>query len=639
MTLGALILWSFTAVYAAAPGPQLSLSDPPAPIAAVPVPGIRSCDTLFALRVAERQLLPDCDTAISVTGICTGMTANECQAAVHASPQLLAPPAPAAGQLLYSYLPRCVDGSNNCLPVDYIHCIDGTRPMLHADPARDAVGKPIVSNKWLFYVSGGGSCFGPDCWDRYRSASSRLEMSTCHPDAVNCWSNNRSHVGERVDGSGILAPGPNNPYNGFNRVRLNKCAYDGFQGDTFEQSLAIDRNFDGKPEQRVLRTYHQGHLVYIAALNYLANGITLAGGAGPQLPVLRDAQTVLLVGNSGGGKAMIMTGDRLREHLEQQILTSPATVIRLVVDAHYLPSLENEAAFETAVGAPLDDLNANNEVDIFDHHFTGIMGQLPDDPDSFPYQEFYSDWTYANVRGRVRNTAVAFMGTDLSALDASCLATHPGERSFCLDEIHVLLNHVSTPFFLRMDLRDNAWIDGSALFGGEFGTGYDWPDQAFIDRVDLQTRNYLDFHRMESEIARNEDTSGDATCLSVNDVKPDCWSIAVWAPSAGGPCSHTGLLDPFHFGTVPMPVRLSLCEDNGAGLTETQYTMASALQAWLANGMTFEARPFYDAGGTTATRYWIDPLNATCSTELNCSNGIDDDGDGDIDSADSDCGP
>ncbi len=601
------------------------------------VSGITACDTLFALRVAEQHGLTDCDVSPVPSGVCSGQTANDCRRALHTDPQALVPPAPTAGELLYSYLPRCQDGTDSCPPNEYIHCIDGTRPMLHADKARDDDGF-IESDRWLFYVSGGGSCHGPDCWRSYRSTGSRLEMSTCHPDTVNCSANSRSHVGNRVSGTGILSPNPANPFRAFNRVRIQKCAYDGFQGDASEHRLAIDRDGDGAPEQRIERTFHQGHLVYKAALNFLAGGVTLAGGAGPTLPPLANAELIVLAGNSGGGKAMIMTGDRLRDHLEQEVLDSEAALVRLVIDAHYLPGLENEAAFGTALGPELLDQNDNYTVDVFDHHFTGVRGRLPDDPDATKSEEFYSDWTYVKRQGRARQTAVAYMGTDLSAADASCVATHPGETSFCLDEIHVLLNHVTTPFFIRMDLQDNAWIAGSALFGGRFGPAYDWPDQEFIDRVDLQARNYLDFHRADSELMEDEggDESGDPTCSSLNDLKPICWPHGMWAPSAGGAESHTGLLDPFHLGIATPSLELSLCEDELQGIVETRHTMASVLLLWLDQDEEIDARPFYDRS-TVRARYWVDPAAATCEVELDCGNGLDDEGDGLIDGADTDC--
>lgn len=598
---------------------------------------IARCDTLFALRIAEQAALPDCDNSIVVTGRCTGLTANQCQLLVYNDPAGQAPPAAGNGALLYAYLPRCLGGTDVCRSTHRVHCLDGTRPIIHADKARNAAGDFIESNRWLFYVSGGGSCFGSDCWTHYSSADSQREMSTCHPDTVNCASQGSSHISERLAGEGLMSPDASNPFADFNRVRINKCAYDGFQGDEWESNVPVDRDGDGKAEQSVARLYHQGHQVYRTTLNWLARGVALAGGVGPVLPPLAAADLVLLTGNSGGGKAMIMTGDLLRDHLEQNVLTNPQARVRLIIDAHFLPNLENEARFGTNFGAMLSDNNGNGRVDVFDHHFRGIDGLLPDDPAQPPAVELYSDWTYAAPTGRVRQTLDAYVGDDLSSLDASCVATHANDLSWCRDEHHVLLNHVSTPFFLRIDLRDNAWIDGSALFGAAQGLDYNWPDSAFEERVDALVRDYLRSHRQESEIALGLDGSGDPGCLELNNQKPGCWPRAVWAPSLGGPGSHTGLLDAFHFGTGVPRLELSLCEDVKGTIVETPFTAATALVGWLVQNQTFEARPFFDASGGGDARYWVSTADATCTTELNCGNGLDDDGDGDTDSADSDC--
>ena len=612
------------------------IATPPAAFAGTQA--ITGCDTLFALRVAENAGLADCNITVVGAGRCAGRTANACRLEVYRNPEKMAPPlASTNGSLVPSYLPRCLGGTNVCRAMHAVHCLDGTRPILHADKARNAAGDFIESNRWLFYVSGGGSCFGPDCWDDYTDPASQRETSTCHPDTVNCWANGGSHVADTQNDDGILSSGPENPFAGFNRVRLNKCSYDGFQGDQWETQVAIDRDGDGKAEQQVARLFHQGHQVYRSALAYLSSPVTLASGLGPTLPPLSDAELVLLAGNSGGGKAMIMTGDLLRDYLVANVLTDPDARVRLILDAHFLPNLETEASFGTAMGPPLTDANGNGRVDTFDHHFLGVSGLLPDDPLVPPAVEFYSDWTYVHPNGRARQTLDAFVGDDLSAFDTSCLASHPDEPAWCRDEHHVLLNHVSTPFFVRMDLRDNAWITGAAVFGGPDNTGYNWPDPAFFDRVDTLARDYLDFHRLDSELALDVDASGDPGCVDLNDQKPGCWPIGLWAPARGGAGSHTGLLDPVHFGTDPSPVELLLCEDVNGKIQGTAHTVASAVVEWLVLGETIEARPFFDASAGQRTRYWVDADNATCISELNCANGLDDDGDGDVDLVDTDC--
>ena len=50
-----------------------------------------------------------------------------------------------------------------------------------------------------------------------------------------------------------------------------------------------------------------------------------------------------------------------------------------------------------------------------------------------------------------------------------------------------------------------------------------------------------------------------------------------------------------------------------------------------------QVNQFFDASAGQRTRYWVDADNATCISELNCANGLDDDGDGDVDLVDTDC--
>jgi len=87
--------------------------------------------------------------------------------------------------------------------------------------------------------------------------------------------------------------------------------------------------------------------------------------------------------------------------------------------------------------------------------------------------------------------------------DASCTATHPSAKRFCNDRIHVLLNHVSTPFFVRQDLSDPNhlntgtgwivdWIDANNVFGGPATPSRFDPAQ-FHDRVKAQAEAMSSF--------------------------------------------------------------------------------------------------------------------------------------------------
>ncbi len=56
--------------------------------------------------------------------------------------------------------------------------------------------------------------------------------------------------------------------------------------------------------------------------------------------------------------------------------------------------------------------------------------------------------------------------------DASCVTSHPGEEWRCAEGHHVLMHHVTTPFFVRADLQDQL-VAGNFVEAG-FGTYSDY---------------------------------------------------------------------------------------------------------------------------------------------------------------------
>lgn len=107
-----------------------------------------------------------------------------------------------------------------------IRCLDGTRPIIYVDKA---VGAP--SNKWIFSMTGGGSCNAHDsngdgvfddaqgCLDTYVDPKEYGEMETASEPPMKTL-------------EGINRPGAlRNPvFAGYNRVRVQKCSYDRYNG-------------------------------------------------------------------------------------------------------------------------------------------------------------------------------------------------------------------------------------------------------------------------------------------------------------------------------------------------------------------------------------------------------------------------
>ncbi len=146
------------------------------------------------------------------------------------------------------------------------------------------------------------------------------------------------------------------------------------------------------------------------------------------LPPLDDATTILFVGHSGGAHGLMHNIDRLAADLAAHGVTAD---VRAAFDAHFIIAQETEAAF-TGAG------------DLYDHIWSGTSPAI----DAFTYDDAF--WAPGGGRHTQYTTWDA-------QIDQSCLDAHAptGDGHRCHDPVHVLLNHISTPFFIREDVRDS----------------------------------------------------------------------------------------------------------------------------------------------------------------------------------------
>ena len=330
------------------------------------------------------------------------------------------------------------------LPIDdEVRCYDGTVPVIYVDAANPP------SNKWVISMTGGGSCSpvegatpgviddATDCTDTYESE--RNEMGTATEPPM-----------KNFNGINTPSPVTNPVFAGYNRIRVEKCSYDRYNGRATYEDVRGD--FFGN--LLTYDAYQQGYPIMLAALDALMPGLTYDtwsdGGGGPTdvvtssdtLPALADADTILFVGHSGAAHGLIHNIDALADELTGQ---GVAADIRAVIDAGFTPSAENEAAFADAPGggAPLNG-------DLFSGDRAGESvadGAIPGSPFSYDMESFYTNpstsyvETYANWQAE---------------FDESCMTAHAntGDEWICQDRFHVLFNHVSTPMFLRQDFSD-----------------------------------------------------------------------------------------------------------------------------------------------------------------------------------------
>jgi hypothetical protein len=408
-----------------------------------------------------------------------------------------------------------------------VRCLDGTRPLIYVDPA---AGGP--SNRWLFTFTGGGSCFADDgdgdgswedgqgCLDLYFT-SERGEMGTAGEPAMKNLTD-----APRGGSQGINSPDlERNPtFARYNRVRIEKCGYDRHQGSAVHEGVRGERGGTAYD----FTIWQQGRRIAELALDSLRQGTTYRSWRARRgrveeiqesLPPLLAAEQVLFVGHSGGAHGLIFNLDALAARLRGWPGFSGD--VRGVIDANFLPSVENEAAF-----------NVPPRGDLYDHVTAGESAGAG----RYDAEAYYGDGMLAAMQRSWLGAGAA--PADL--LDASCLAVHGprGDDALCRDRYHTLLGHVTTPFFVREDRSDSQHTNHGRGHVLEWGEPASYPHCPLVgvdpcpplvavgnpspyrDRQDEQVAALVGGLRTRSELATGEDASGPPPTVSI--WMPDC---------------------------------------------------------------------------------------------------------------------
>ncbi|GMU63793.1 MAG: hypothetical protein AMXMBFR36_00670 [Acidobacteriota bacterium] len=301
-------------------------------------------------------------------------------------------------------------------------CNDGSPAVAYLRPASPqcaAQPQRPECRRWILYFDGGGGCRdASDCLDtRWCSGGGRVFDRAGKMSSRGAWPAIRSLGGLfRRNPPPPLA----NAFAGFNVVVAHYCSSDNWIGSADLAGIATSGGVS-------YDIHFQGEAIVDALLDTLLAGPVAPDVAsapfceGCALPDLDHAELVLVAGVSAGGGGVRHHLDRLRDELVARI---PKVEVRGIVDAGVPPALDRPA---------LD------------------------------WSDPYSPGDYAHhLATTVEPVVRSFWGAADTALDASCLdpawtadhelvGTHP---QVCYDTTYTLLQHVTTPVFVRQDIDD-----------------------------------------------------------------------------------------------------------------------------------------------------------------------------------------
>jgi hypothetical protein len=251
---------------------------------------------------------------------------------------------------------------------------------------------PEFEDDWVFYLQGGSAC---------------TDLETC---AVR-WCGTGQYTKAKMSSawtapsareSPLLARDGVNPFGNPNQVLLYYCSSDQWVGTRADTVLTDPEGYPGES----YRLHFRGHEIVRAAVERLLAGpVTADENSGVTVPSLADASGVLLTGSSAGARGAEMHADWLAD-----LLAPNGTEVAAWFDAN-LPIVHEDLGEDAA---PV--------LEAFDRDVR--------------WPEVYED-RYGMF------------------LDASCAAYHDAtERWRCGYSEHVVLHHVTTPYFVRQDLAD-----------------------------------------------------------------------------------------------------------------------------------------------------------------------------------------
>jgi hypothetical protein len=331
-------------------------------------------------------------------------------------------------------------------------CNDNSPAIFYYRPA----SRKEDADKWLIFLKGGGSCgSGLSCSERWFSYNQAFGAK------------NMTSVGmpPGTKGEGVLDnKEPTNPFAGYNHVFIHYCSSDVWSG-TVENKVLVGVDFgmlagdQGLPCAKPYTINFLGRRIFDAVVatlrqeqNMPALVYDIDGKGKRNMPDLDKATHVVLAGGSAGGGGVINNLDHLRA-----LIPAEAKLVGLP-DSSFRPPKDNMDLSQTR-------LCVNKG------HCT---------------VETQNKWDYEEGPFHVWGAA--------GGTDSSCLLYHSADPYQCADSRHVLTDHVTTPYFVRMDLLDPGAIEDYTR-DNIFIAGTPDPDPSTPEHEPLSEQEFLEASR------------------------------------------------------------------------------------------------------------------------------------------------
>lgn len=316
------------------------------------------------------------------------------------------------------------------------------------------------------------------------SSQESCEVRYCGTEKYNNGKFSSAYAANTKQGDGIFSQAITNSLRSVNQVFVYYCSSDGWTGRNDDVTLVSDNGLYGTTYQ-----FH-GHDIISATFSALMNGETSDDGT-VTIGRLDEATEVLVTGTSAGSGGVV-------HHLD-------------FIAAMFPPTQTNVAGIIDAGTRP-----------------------LPDD-----YSGAFAITLTETLLDRYHS---GFLTATNGFLDQSCDAmTTPDDRWLCAQNAYVESNHLTTPFFIRMDLRDSLMKNDMVSLGASV------PAVANAVRTRLNALTTIQTTAVESS------TIG--------------FTPGVYGPNCG---QHVGLTDDDWYMTA------SITATNG-----TAVTLHDAIQSWL----------------------------------------------------------